>query len=114
MQSSIFLLHQLCAQVATPGRLLDHLQNGHQLAPMFQDLRMLVLDEADRLLDMGFRWGSGLLPCALYPTKEVHAPGYINSSSISCRCAGLMTCFGHGISLGFSACPLARLVRGPF
>ena len=46
--------------MATPGRLLDHLQNGHQLAPMFQDLRMLVLDEADRLLDMGFRWASRL------------------------------------------------------
>lgn len=58
-------------QVATPGRLLDHLQNGHQLAPMFQDMRMLVLDEADRLLDMGFRWASVFL-CALYPFKKVH------------------------------------------
>ena len=45
----------LLAQVATPGRLLDHLQNAQQLGPMLKDLRMVVLDEADRLLDMGFR-----------------------------------------------------------
>lgn len=38
----------------TPGRLLDHLQN-HNLAPRLQGLRCLVLDEADRLLDQGFR-----------------------------------------------------------
>lgn len=43
-------------QVATPGRLLDHLQNTNTLPPMLSNLRMLVLDEADRLLDMGFRW----------------------------------------------------------
>lgn len=37
--------------VATPGRLLDHMWNGTvNLAPM----RILVLDEADRMLDMGF------------------------------------------------------------
>ncbi|TFJ81334.1 hypothetical protein NSK_007295 [Nannochloropsis salina CCMP1776] len=40
--------------VATPGRLLDHLENNG-LAPYFQDLRVLILDEADQLLDMGFR-----------------------------------------------------------
>ena len=37
--------------VATPGRLLDHLQRGNV---RFPDLRTLVLDEADRMLDMGF------------------------------------------------------------
>lgn len=37
--------------VATPGRLLDHMWNGTvNLAPM----KILVLDEADRMLDMGF------------------------------------------------------------
>ena len=37
--------------VATPGRLLDHVQNK---TVMFNQLSMLVLDEADRMLDMGF------------------------------------------------------------
>jgi ATP-dependent RNA helicase DbpA len=37
--------------VGTPGRVLDHLEKGHL---NFDTLSMLVLDEADRLLDMGF------------------------------------------------------------
>jgi ATP-dependent RNA helicase RhlE len=37
--------------VATPGRLLDHMQRGHVRAAR---LEVLVLDEADRMLDMGF------------------------------------------------------------
>jgi superfamily II DNA/RNA helicase len=37
--------------VATPGRLLDHIERGHVNV---KGIEMLVLDEADRLLDMGF------------------------------------------------------------
>lgn len=37
--------------VACPGRLLDHINRGNA---NFNDLSMLVLDEADRMLDMGF------------------------------------------------------------
>ncbi len=37
--------------VATPGRLLDHMGRGHL---DFSALEVLVLDEADRMLDMGF------------------------------------------------------------
>ncbi|KAL1115698.1 hypothetical protein AAG570_005988 [Ranatra chinensis] len=38
--------------VATPGRLLDHLQNTAEF--LFKNLQCLVIDEADRILDIGF------------------------------------------------------------
>ncbi len=37
--------------IATPGRLLDHLRNAYA---SFAGLEILILDEADRMLDMGF------------------------------------------------------------
>ncbi len=36
--------------IATPGRLLEHIEHG---TPDFSSLEILVLDEADRMLDMG-------------------------------------------------------------
>jgi ATP-dependent RNA helicase MSS116, mitochondrial len=46
--------------VATPGRLLDHLQStrlndGRPFGNLLSTTSVLVLDETDRLLDMGFR-----------------------------------------------------------
>ena len=37
--------------IATPGRLLDVFDRGRLL---LNDIRILVIDEADRMLDMGF------------------------------------------------------------
>ncbi|MDB6138161.1 MAG: box helicase [Verrucomicrobiaceae bacterium] len=38
--------------IGTPGRLLDHINSG---AIKLDKLKMVILDEADRMLDMGFR-----------------------------------------------------------
>ena len=38
--------------IATPGRILEHLEKG---SINLDDLEVLILDEADRMLDMGFR-----------------------------------------------------------
>ena len=51
--------------VATPGRLLDHFQRGYA---SLSGLDYLVLDEADRMLDMGF------LPDIRRVLKHVPAP----------------------------------------
>ncbi len=37
--------------ISTPGRLIDHMQSGRAI---LDNVEMLVLDEADRMLDMGF------------------------------------------------------------
>ena len=39
--------------IATPGRLLDHVMNSTGVS--LEDIEFLVLDEADRLLDLGFQ-----------------------------------------------------------
>lgn len=45
------LQRRLDVVVATPGRLIDHLQSGRL---DLSEIQTLVLDEADRMLDMGF------------------------------------------------------------
>lgn len=41
--------------IATPGRLTDHIENTGGFRNRLSALRVLILDEADQLLDMGFR-----------------------------------------------------------
>ena len=48
---SASLAHGAHVVVGTPGRVMDHLDRGHL---QLEALNTLVLDEADRMLDMGF------------------------------------------------------------
>ncbi|KAF3635736.1 DEAD-box ATP-dependent RNA helicase 31 [Capsicum annuum] len=41
--------------VATPGRLLDHIENKSGFSTRLMGLKMIILDEVDHLLDLGFR-----------------------------------------------------------
>ena len=54
-QRSLREMKNLDIVVATPGRLIDHLQNTRGFADRLSGLTHFILDEADRLLDMGFQ-----------------------------------------------------------
>ena len=75
--------------VATPGRLLDHLENTASFRS--HALRWVVLDEADRLLDLGFEHKIGELTSSPLPP-------------LACPCACCLT-----TGLAESACHLHRL-----
>jgi ATP-dependent RNA helicase DDX10/DBP4 len=53
LQDEQAALHRMNIVVCTPGRLLQHMDQTVGLN--FENLQMLVLDEADRILDMGFK-----------------------------------------------------------
>ncbi len=55
--------------VATPGRLHDHIRRG---AVRCDAVAHLVLDEADRMLDMGFRDDLEAIVAALPPQRRAH------------------------------------------
>ncbi|XP_072294459.1 probable ATP-dependent RNA helicase DDX10 [Eucyclogobius newberryi] len=52
LQSEMERIHQTNIVICTPGRLLQHMDETATFHA--SDLHMLVLDEADRILDMGF------------------------------------------------------------
>ena len=53
--------------IATPGRLVDHIEKG---STDFNDLEFLVLDEADRMLDMGFSEDMALIASRCPPNRQ--------------------------------------------
>lgn len=110
----------VCLLVATPGRLLDHLQN----TPGFivKGLRALVIDEADRILEVGFeeemkqivqllpKERQTLLFSATQTTKVEdlarislkHAPIYINVHE------NLAAATNENLEQGYVVCPSDR------
>jgi ATP-dependent RNA helicase MSS116 len=74
--------------VATPGRLQDHIENLSGFSAVLAGLRVLVLDEADQMLDMGFRPAIEKICISLPKQKQtllfsatVPPPGDINPLS---------------------------------
>ena len=53
--------------IATPGRLVDHIEKG---TPDFRQLEVLVLDEADRMLDMGFAIDMNTIASSCNPERQ--------------------------------------------
>ncbi|XP_053596514.1 probable ATP-dependent RNA helicase CG8611 [Microplitis demolitor] len=60
--------------VATPGRLLDHIK--HTEALKMNDVKCLVLDEADRMLDMGYEKDISEIVSALNVSQPDDNTGY--------------------------------------
>jgi ATP-dependent RNA helicase DeaD len=54
--------------IGTPGRVMDHMQRG---TLKFDALTLVVLDEADRMLDMGFRDDIEHILAAVPPTRQL-------------------------------------------
>ncbi|AXA91619.1 DEAD/DEAH box helicase [Massilia sp. YMA4] len=61
------LKHGVDILVATPGRLLDHMQQG---TVNLDKVEILILDEADRMLDMGFIRDIRKVLAALPPKRQ--------------------------------------------
>uniref|UniRef100_A0A0E0FC76 RNA helicase n=1 Tax=Oryza meridionalis TaxID=40149 RepID=A0A0E0FC76_9ORYZ len=71
--------------VATPGRIIDHLRNS--LSVGLEDLAILILDEADRLLELGFS-------AEIQELFDIWVSRKCSSSgSVGSRAAELMRCF---------------------
>lgn len=70
--------------VATPGRLLDHLGDA-QVVRKMQRVQTLVLDEADRLLDMGFKPDIEKIVNHLSPKAATNRQGMLFSATINPR-----------------------------
>jgi len=64
------------------GRLIDHLRNTQSVG--LEDLQALVLDEADRLLEMGFAEEVSFLSNVSNPHLEMHC---FREGCCQCVCA---------------------------
>ena len=64
--------------IATPGRLLYHLKSTERLT--FKNLKYLVFEESDRILDMGFQKEMETIILKINETKVILSIGRRASS----------------------------------
>jgi len=74
--------------IATPGRLTDLMQAGHV---RLDEARVLVLDEADRMLDMGFSKQVQAIAATLHPRRRTALFSATMPDSVAKLAAGLLT-----------------------
>ena len=65
--------------IGTPGRLVDHIQTTDGFIDALNNLKILILDEADRLLDIGFKDALDKIASVL-PSNQISN----NNKTISC------------------------------
>lgn len=65
MTQSMALAKKPHVVIATPGRLVDHLENTKGFS--LRSIRYLVMDEADRILNMDFETEVRVPPLYMYP-----------------------------------------------
>ncbi|QRW03872.1 DEAD/DEAH box helicase [Ceratobasidium sp. AG-Ba] len=68
--------------VATPGRLVDHIQN-YTMRSQLSQVQFLILDEADRLLDQGFRRDLEVILGSLPDRKQTPRQSLLFSATVS-------------------------------
>ncbi|KAG8725101.1 hypothetical protein FRC12_024230, partial [Ceratobasidium sp. 428] len=68
--------------IATPGRLVDHIQN-YSMRSQLSEIKFLILDEADRLLDQGFRRDLEVILDALPDRRVTPRQALLFSATVS-------------------------------
>ncbi|CAH1787054.1 unnamed protein product, partial [Owenia fusiformis] len=67
--------------ISTPGRLLDHIQNTESLS--LSRIKYLIIDEADRLLDMGFEKDVSSIVHAITEKQQASRQTILLSATLS-------------------------------
>ena len=80
-ETKIILSKDCHVLIATPGRLLDHLRTI-PLAEQLKTLQTVVFDEADRLLDQGFKKDLDAI-LEFLPKKDAGLQSLLFSATIS-------------------------------
>ena len=86
--------------VATPGRLLDHLQNTSGF--MYRNLACLVIDEADRILEIGFEEEMRQIIKILPKERQTMLFSATQTTKASTVCSALITILQDSDSPGMA------------